>query len=632
MHVYDDTLQIGEILYNERILDDSGLVRLQDSELYIKERLAQEKAKQIRDSVPHAHQTTAVEIIAEMKLSGPQGQVDEAKIVEALAKYLGYSFIRLESLELNPDFITGTLPQKFSDRFLLVPIGDVDGKLRLAVFDPSQQEVLEDVARVCGKELDVVISPKSDIMKIILEFHSFKGSIKAAAEKHVKYFKELADLERLVDVKSLEEISHTDKNIRTAVDAMLRRAIAQRASDIHIEPKRNKSLLRMRIDGLLHNIDWIPGPLHQAFTTRIKGMASMDIAEKRRPQDGRIKLDTKDREIEVRVSTVPTAFGEKTVCRIQDPDLLFMDLEELGFTPLDLTTFQSFIARPYGIILCTGPTGSGKTTTLYSALKVLAEDGGLNITTIEDPVEMVYERFNQISVNPAVSMLHNPEEKMTFGPILRHVMRQDPDVIMIGEIRDEETASLAVQAALTGHLVFSTVHTNDALSAINRMLDLKVPSFLLATTLVGLIAQRLMRKVCPYCSENHVMPLKELNKRGFNLEGPEETVLTRGVGCFQCRDTGYYKRESVYEVVGLDDDMAQLITDSPDIIALREMAKRKKFSTLWENAIRKMIHGVTTPEEVLRVAQADPQFKEAIHLPRKRGSAAQKHVSPASTS
>ncbi|MFH1112903.1 MAG: GspE/PulE family protein [Pseudomonadota bacterium] len=618
MEIYNDIVQIGEILYTEGLLDERNMVRLQEAELYIKDRLAQDRAKQVREGVPHAHQVTALEIIAEMKFSGPKGLVDEPRIVETLAKHLNYPFMRLESLELDPDFVTRTLPQKFSDRFLIVPVEDIGDKLRVAVFDPSQTDVLEDVSRVCGRDLEVVIAPKADILKIILEFHGFRGSIRAAAEKHVKYFKELADLERLVDVQSLEEISHTDKNIRTAVDAMFRRAIAQRSSDIHIEPKRNKSLLRMRIDGVLHDIDWVPGALHQAFTSRIKGMASMDIAEKRRPQDGRIKLNTRDREIEIRVSTVPTAFGEKTVCRIQDPDLLFMDLEELGFNPLDLTTFQSFIYKPFGIILCTGPTGSGKTTTLYSSMKVLA-NGDRNITTIEDPVEMVFEHFNQISVNPAVSMLHDPEEKMTFGPILRHVMRQDPDVIMIGEIRDRETASLAVQAALTGHLVFSTVHTNDALTSINRMLDLHVPAFLLASTLVGLIAQRLMRKVCPYCIEEYSIGLKELNNRGFNFEGPERILLKRGRGCFQCRDTGYFKRESVYEVVAVDEDVSKIITENPDMAALREMAKKKKFSTLWENAVRKMLNGITTPEEVLRVAQPDPQFNEPIHLRKNMG-------------
>jgi general secretion pathway protein E len=342
-------------------------------------------------------------------------------------------------------------------------------------------------------------------------------------------------------------------------------------------------------------------------------MAAMDIAEKRRPQDGRIKLNTRNREIEVRVSTVPTAFGEKTVCRIQDPDLLFMDLEELGFTPYDLTLFQGFINRPHGIILVSGPTGSGKTTTLYSALKVLSTPDR-NITTIEDPVEMVFERFNQISVNPAVSMLHDPKERMTFGPILRHVMRQDPDIIMIGEIRDQETASLAVQAALTGHLVLSTIHTNDALSAVSRMLDLKIPSFLLANTLIGLLAQRLIRRICPSCVENHTVSLKQLNKQGFNFEGPEKILLKRGKGCHQCRDTGYYRRESVYEVVGIDEDMAKLISETPDIKALKEVAKKKNFSSLWENAIRKMLNGVTTVEEVLRVVQPDPQFNEPIHL------------------
>jgi len=610
---YDDVTQLGEVLYSAGLLDDAGLVRLQEADQYIRDRLAQDQAKQARQSLPHAHQTTAIDVIAEMKFSGPQGLLDEPAIMKAVAGYLGYEFTRLEALELDPDFVTHTLPHKFADRFLLVPILEKDGKLRVAIHDPTQSEVLEDVSRVSGKDLEIVVAPKCDIVKIILEFHGFRSSIKAAAEKHVKYFKELSDLERLVEVKSLEEISHTDKNIRTAVDAMFRRALSLRASDIHIEPKRSKSLLRMRIDGVLHDIDWVPGPLHQAFTTRIKGMAQLDIAEKRRPQDGRIKLNTRSKEVEIRVSTVPTAFGEKTVCRIQDPDLLFMDLEDLGFTPYDLTLFQGFILRPFGIILVTGPTGSGKTTTLYSALKVIATSER-NITTIEDPVEMVFERFNQISVNPAVSMLHNVEEKMTFGPMLRHVMRQDPDVIMIGEIRDEETSSLAVQAALTGHLVFSTVHTNDALTAINRMLDLKVPAFLLSGTVIGLLAQRLIRKVCPYCTEEYSVSLKELNSRGFNFEGPEKIILKRGRGCFQCRDTGYFKRESVYEVLGVDDDMAKLIVDHPDMLALKDMARKKKFSTLWENTIRKLLNGVTTPEEVLRVAQPDPHFNEPVHL------------------
>ncbi|HTY22063.1 MAG TPA: GspE/PulE family protein [Desulfomonilaceae bacterium] len=611
--IYNDANQIGEILYRNGLLDETGLVKLQEAELYITDRLAQDRAKQLKESVPHAHQTTALEIIVGMKLAGPNGPLDEHQIVEVLAREMGYPFMRLQPLDLDPDFVTKHLPQKFADRFLVIPVDEANGKLRVAICDPSQREVLEDVSRVTGKELEIVVSSKSDIMKIILEFHGFRGSIRAAAEKHVKYFAELADLERLAEVKSLEEISHTDRNIRTAVDAMFRRAISLRASDIHIEPKRGKSLLRMRIDGTLHDVDWIPGALHGAFTSRIKAMSAVDIAEKRRPQDGRIKLNMQKREIEVRVSTVPTAFGEKTVCRIQDPDLLFMDLEQLGFSPYDLTTFQSFIYRPYGIILVTGPTGSGKTTTLYSALKVLAT-ADRNITCIEDPVEMVFERFNQIAVNPAISMLHNPEEKMTFGPLLRHVMRQDPDVIMIGEIRDEETASLAVQAALTGHLVFSTLHTNDALTAVNRMLDLKVPSFLLSGTVVGLIAQRLIRKICPYCSEEYSVTLKDLNQRGFNFEGPEKMLLKRGKGCHQCRGTGYFKMESVYEVVGIDDDMAKLIVDEIDMLALKEMAKKKKFRTLWENAVRKMLNGVTTVEEVLRVTQPDPHFNEPMHL------------------
>ncbi len=613
MDIYDDITELKDLLYRKGLLDDQGLMQLQEAELYIRDRLVQERERQALHSVPQAHRTTIVDIIAEMKLKGPKGKLDEPRIIQAVAEHLGYPFMRLDALQLDPDFVTRALPQKFVDRYLLLPVSENDGRLQVAVYDPTQEHVLEDVARVNGRELDLILCPKCDILKIILEFHGFKQSIKAAQEKHVKYFAELADLERLAEVKNLDEISHTDKSIRTAVDAMFVRAIGQRTSDIHIEPKRGKSLLRMRIDGMLHDIDWIPGALHGAFVSRIKGIAGMDIAEKRRPQDGRIKLDLNKKEVEARVSTVPTAFGEKIVCRLQDPDLLFMDLEALGLTPLDLSVFQGMLNKPFGIILVTGPTGSGKTTTLYSGLQVIAT-ADKNITTIEDPVEMVHERFNQISVNPAVSMLHDASERMTFGPMLRHVMRQDPDVIMIGEIRDEETAGLAIQAALTGHLVFSTLHTNDALSAVGRMLDLGVPHFLLANTLVGLLAQRLMRVICPHCAQMYTISIKELNQRGFNFEGPEKIRLRYGTGCHECRDTGYLGRESVYEVVGVDEDMAKLISESPNMADLREMAKKKKASTLWENAIRKMLTGVTTVEEVLRVTQPDPLVNEPIHL------------------
>ncbi len=613
MDIYNDVNQIGEILFTKGALDGEGLIKLQEAELYIRDRLSQERAKQVRDSVPHAHHTTAADVIAEMKLSGPNGVVDEASVVQCLAEHLGYPFMRLEPLELDPDFVTKTLPEKFAIRFLLAPVAEEDSTIKVAMYDPTQIEVIEDIGRISGHKIDVVVSPKSDIQKILLEFHGFRGSIKAAEASHVKHFADVGDLERLSDLQSLEDITHTDKNITTAVDAMFRRAITLRASDIHIEPKRAKSALRMRIDGILHDVDWIPAPLHQAFTTRIKGMAALDIAEKRRPQDGRIKLRAGAREIEVRTSTVPTAFGEKTVCRLQDPELIFMALEELGFTPTDQQTFNGIINRTHGIILVTGPTGSGKTTTLYSALKTLASPD-VNITTIEDPVEMVTERFNQIGVNPAVSMLHDAAERMTFGPLMRHVMRQDPDIIMVGEIRDTQTATLSVQAALTGHLVFSTVHTNDALSAVSRMLDLSVPAFLLANTLSGLIAQRLVRRVCPHCVRPFSISLKALNRQGFNFEGPEKVRLKQGAGCHQCRDTGYYKRESVFEVVRIDEDMSKLIVENPDPVALREMARKKKFRSLWENAIRKMLAGITTIEEVLRVVQPDPKFNEPIRL------------------
>jgi general secretion pathway protein E len=373
---------------------------------------------------------------------------------------------------------------------------------------------------------------------------------------------------------------------------MLQHAFESRASDIHIEPKREESLIRFRIDGVLHDIQKMPKIVHAAVTSRIKTMSRLDIAERRRPQDGRVKTNRAGREVELRVSTLPVAFGEKIVMRIFDPQVVMQDLSSLGFYPEELLQFNDFITRPHGIILVTGPTGSGKTTTLYSALKVIATRD-INVTTIEDPIEMVHEDFNQTAVQVKVGI--------TFAAALRHILRQDPDVIMVGEIRDNETAQYAIQAALTGHLVFSTLHTNDASSSISRLVDLGVERFLIGSTLVGSMAQRLVRKICPHCVAESYLTADEVSTLRLAVPAGKRVKVKEGEGCFECRGTGYFGRSGIFEILPIDDAIKGLIVKGADAPEIKREATKNGMRTLRQSALRKLAEGVTTFEEVVRV-------------------------------
>ena len=386
----------------------------------------------------------------------------------------------------------------------------------------------------------------------------------------------------------------TDQHIKAAVNHLFSYALEQRASDIHIEPKRDVCLVRFRIDGVLHTIYNLPKAVHSAITSRIKSLARMDIAEKRRPQDGRIKIGRReeDRAAAIRVSTVPVAFGEKTVMRILDPEVLFQRLDDLGFARRDRVVYNSFMTAAHGIVLVTGPTGSGKSTTLYSTLKQIATPEK-NIITVEDPVEMVHEEFNQIAVQAQI--------EVTFSTILRNILRQDPDIIMIGEIRDLETATHAVQAALTGHLVFSTLHTNDAVSTIVRLQDLGLEPFLISSTLLGALAQRLVRRICPHCAEPYPADSAALVRLGFPVSGREPVELKRGKGCLHCRNTGYLGRLGIFEIFPMSDQLKKLIAGRADDAQLRQVAVREGMTTLREDAWRKVQAGLTTVEEAVRV-------------------------------
>ncbi|MCL2340324.1 MAG: GspE/PulE family protein [Proteobacteria bacterium] len=535
----------------------------------------------------------------EMESAGPDpGPLTEDKIMRAVSRALKIPFKKLDPLELDMETVTKTIPRSFAVNHLLLPVGLANGILEIVTYHPDIQSVLEDIERVNQVRVRQFLSTRTDIKKILAEFFGFQRSITAAESQFVSSGPsatvDIGNLEQYVRLASTKELSSTDQHIKAAVNHLFNYALEQRASDIHIEPKRDTCLVRFRIDGVLHTIYKLPKAVHAAIVSRIKSLARMDIAEKRRPQDGRIKIGRREEDsaAELRVSTIPVAFGEKTVMRILNPEVIFQDLDHLGFSRRDRIVFNSFMTAAHGIILVTGPTGSGKSTTLYSTLKQIASPDK-NIITVEDPVEMVHEDFNQIAVQAQIDV--------TFSTILRNILRQDPDVIMIGEIRDLETATHAVQAALTGHLVFSTLHTNDAVATIIRLQDLGLEPFLIASTMLGALAQRLVRRNCPHCVEPYPVDGAGLRKLGFPVGNQDTLELKKGKGCLQCRNTGYLGRLGIFEVFPMSEQLKKLIAAKVNGSELRQVAIREGMTTLREDAWRKVLAGLTTVEEVLRV-------------------------------
>jgi len=522
----------------------------------------------------------------------------EEMIMRAVSRGLDIPFKKLDPLDLDMDIVTKTIPRSFAVNHLILPFELNDGVLEVVTYHPDNHLVLEDIERANQVKVRPYLSTRTDIKKILAEFFGFQRSITAAETQFgtigTGSTVDIGNLEQYVRLATTKELSSTNQHIKAAVNHLFSYALEQRASDIHIEPKRDVCLVRFRIDGILHTIYKLPKAVHSAITSRIKSLARMDIAEKRRPQDGRIKIGRREeeREAELRVSTVPVAFGEKTVMRILNPDVIFQRLDNLGFSRRDRAVYNGFMASGHGIVLVTGPTGSGKSTTLYSTLKQIASPEK-NIVTVEDPVEMVHEEFNQIAVQSQIDV--------TFSSILRNILRQDPDVIMIGEIRDLETATHAVQAALTGHLVFSTLHTNDAVSTIIRLQDLGLEPFLIASTLLGALAQRLVRRICQHCAEPYAVDAAALRKLGFPVAGGDKVLLKRGKGCLQCRNTGYLGRLGIFELFPMSEQLKKLIAAKANDSELRQVAVREGMTTLREDAWRKVQAGLTTVEEALRV-------------------------------
>lgn len=544
-----------------------------------------------RDRV--AYQINEAELIASFRfrrLDAPEEPVDEELVTRTIAKALRLPYRHLDPLRLDFKLVTETFGGPFAERHLVIPIEDRPDALVLAVADPWDRELLESIARLKNKAVEPVVVQKSQLLNVIVEFHGFRRSMRTAELEMQTDLPDLGNLEQLYAMGDGAVIDGADQPIVRAAWYLLNYALDQGSSDIHLEPKRDEAHVRLRIDGILHTIHRLPRVVYPALVSRLKTLARMDIAERRRPQDGRFKLNHREHEVEMRVSTVPVAFGEKMVIRVFDPGVLTQDIEQLGLFPRELQLVRTMLATHSGMSLVVGPTGSGKTTTLYSALHHLASPQ-VNIITLEDPIENVHAAFNQIAMQPKIGL--------TFGSALKNVLRQDPDVVMVGEIRDPETADNAVQAALTGHQVLSTLHTDEASGAIGRLLDLDVMPFLLSSTLVGVIAQRLVRKVCVHCSVDEVLSeelalaLRLPRARGRRLK------VRAAVGCPKCRYTGYKGRTGLFEVMPITPRIQRLINDRAPSQDIKREALNDGMLTLREYGIKKLALGLTTTQEVL---------------------------------
>jgi general secretion pathway protein E len=574
---------LGELLQNAGFVDEKQKVEIDNIDRQLRAQSRSARARGEEEASPF-------KALMGMNLTDASGsgmRIDDFLLARLIAEDAGLKFFKIDPLKLDVEMIESKISRPFARKHRMTPVAVRDGKLIVAVVNPFDTGALDTYHQMVKQEIEIVVASESDVMGVITEQYGFRASVTKAGRDLGRGAIDLSNLEQYVKLKSGNEIETSDAHIVNAVDFLLQHAYDSRASDIHIEPKREAAMIRFRIDGVLHEIQRVPKLVNLAITSRIKTMCRMDIAEKRRPQDGRIKTER-----ELRVSTLPTAFGEKLVMRIFDPEVLIRDLGGLGFYEDELRTFADWIKRPHGIILVTGPTGSGKTVTLYTALKSLASPE-INICTIEDPIEMVWDEFNQTSVQAKVGI--------TFPAALRTILRQDPDIIMVGEIRDEETAQNAVQAALTGHLVFSTLHTNDSATSVTRLIDLGIQPFLISSTLVGTMAQRLMRRICEDCKRNRPLSVEEAGM--LNLQAPpgKRIIVKEGAGCIRCRNTGYFGRTGIFEILPIDNAIRDLIDRSEDFLKIKEMAVKRGMRTLRQSALRKLAEGVTSFEEVVRV-------------------------------
>ena len=527
---------------------------------------------------------------------GDGAALDIEVLTEWLAQRVGLPYMRIDPLRVDVGRVADVMSINYAERRRCLPLQYTLNEVTIATAEPLDVGWVAEIEGHTRRAVRLVVANPIEIARYTTEFYALSSSVSAAMKSGSTAA--LANFEQLVELgRTNKQLDANDQGVVQVVDWLWQYAFDQRASDIHLEPRRERSVIRFRIDGVMHNVYQLPPGVMGAMVARVKLLGRMDVVEKRRPLDGRIKTrNPAGEEVEMRLSTLPTAFGEKMVMRIFDPQSALKPIEALGFGGHDGKRWADLIARPHGIVLVTGPTGSGKTTTLYSTLRQLATDE-VNVCTIEDPIEMIQPAFNQTQVQPLIDL--------NFAEGLRALMRQDPDIIMVGEIRDLETAEMAIQAALTGHLVFSTLHTNDAASAITRLVDLGVAPYLIGATVIGVLAQRLVRTLCVACKQPDDSVTRETLQeviKPWRLNGGVRPC--KPVGCLECRMTGYRGRAGLYELLTVSDAAQSCIHPQPDGARLRQQALKDGLRSLRLAGVMKIAEGVTTLDEVLRCTPA----------------------------
>jgi general secretion pathway protein E len=575
-------LTLGDVL---RMLVNDGMLDKNQAELLYKDR-------KMDSSNLHP-----LVVIGEQKwqsLLAPGKQLTVESLTIWLAAKTGLDYYHVDPLKLEFGSIAQIVSQAYAERLKIMPVKVSNIEVTIATAEPFQTEWVPDLERALRTKIKLVLANPLEINRYLPEIYNLADSINLANIAKAGQIVGVQNFEQLVELGKDKNLDANEQHVVNIVDWLFKYAFEQRASDIHLEPRRNVGILRFRIDGVLHQVYQLPSNIMNAITSRIKLLGRMDMVEKRRPQDGRIKtLTAEGAEIELRLSTMPTAFGEKMVMRIFSPDILVKDFIELGFAPLQAQQWNSWTQSPNGIILVTGPTGSGKTTTLYSTLKHLATPE-VNVCTVEEPIEMIEPAFNQMQVQHNIGL--------SFAVGIRTLLRQDPDIIMVGEIRDVETADMAIQAALTGHLVLSTLHTNDAPAAITRLLDLGVPSYLIHSAMLGIMAQRLVRTLCPHCKTPSPIEQAQWDELVGPWKLPKPKEIQVATGCVECRMTGYRGRSGIYEMLSISPAIKKLITQDADLAKIRALAYREGMQPLIINGAEKIAAGLTTIEELTKVA------------------------------
>ncbi len=575
-------LSLGDVL---RLLVNDGMI----------DKIAAEKL--YKDRKLDSTSLHPLVVVGEQKwkdLHSPHKAITIEVLSHWLAKHAGIDYYHIDPLKLDFSSAAQIISKAYAERLKIMPVSVLNKEATVATAEPFHIDWIPDLERILSMKIKLVMANPVEITRYLPEIYNLANSMSAANMAKAGQIVGVQNFEQLVELGKDKNLDANEQHVVNIVDWLFKYAFEQRASDVHLEPRRNIGIMRFRIDGVLHQVYQLPSNIMNAITSRIKLLGRMDMIEKRRPQDGRIKtISTDGLEIELRLSTMPTAFGEKLVMRIFTPDVIVKDFIQLGFSVKQAALWDHWTKHPNGIILVTGPTGSGKTTTLYSTLKQVATPE-VNVCTVEDPIEMVEPAFNQMQVQSNIGL--------NFADGIRTLMRQDPDIIMVGEIRDIETADMAIQAALTGHLVFSTLHTNDAPSAVTRLLDLGVPSYLIHSTVLGIMAQRLVRTLCPACKQPEEVAQDQWDAVTLPFKIAKPTYIMKAVGCLECRNTGYRGRSGIYEMLTMTPLLRKLITSDTDLAKLKAQALNDGMQPLMLNGLEKVIAGLTTIEELIKVA------------------------------